>query len=101
MAVDGDRPQSGGEVEGQRCPGGHVGDAGVRHHRSVAVRIAAAPSFPFEVQGQGPPAPGLFDLSLHLGRKFCGFNFVEFKNKSKKEGDGGWKLLPRRYKSSI
>lgn len=66
VAVHGNRSESGGEMEGQRRPGGDVGDAGVRYHRSVAVSVTAAPSFPFEVQGQGPPAPGLFDLSLDL-----------------------------------
>lgn len=66
VAVDRHRPQPRGEVEGQRRPGSNVGDAGVRHHRSVAVRVTAASSFPLEVQRQCPPAPGLFDLSLHL-----------------------------------
>lgn len=67
VAVDGHRPQPGGEVQGQGAPRRHVGDAGVRHHRSVAVRVAAAAGFPLEVQRQVPPAPGLLDLSLYLG----------------------------------
>lgn len=71
VTVHGHRSESGGEMEGQRRSGGDVGDAGVWHHRSVAVGVTAAPSFPFEVQRQGPPAPGLFDLSLHLPRKVC------------------------------
>lgn len=75
VTIDGYRSKSGGEMEGQRASGGDVGDAGVWHHRSVAVSVTAAPSFPFKVQGQGPPAPGLFDLGLHLDRKVWVFNF--------------------------
>lgn len=71
VTVHGHWSESGGEMEGQRRSGGDVGDAGVWHHRSVAVCVTAAPSFPFEVQRQGPPAPGLFDLSLHLQRNVC------------------------------
>lgn len=73
VTVDGYRSKSGGEMEGQRASGGDVGDAGVWHHRSVAVSVAAAPSFPFKVQVQGSPAPGLFDLSLHLRKNSLGF----------------------------
>lgn len=75
VTVDGYRTESGGEMEGQWASGGDIGDAGVWHHRSVAVSVTAAPSFPFKVQGQGSPAPGLFDLGLHLGRKVWDFNF--------------------------
>ena len=53
-------------MEGQRPSGSDVGDTGVWHHRSIAVSVAAATSFSLEVQGQSSPAPGLFDLSLHL-----------------------------------
>lgn len=60
------RSQSRGEVEGQWSSGSDVGDTGVWHHGSIAVSVTAAPSFSFEVQGQSPPAPGLFYLSLHL-----------------------------------
>lgn len=63
------RSQPGGEVEGQRCSGSDIGDTGVWHHRSIAVSVTAAPSFSFEVQGQGSSAPGFFDLSLHLRRE--------------------------------
>lgn len=69
VAVDRHRPQPRGEVEGQRSSGRDVGDAGVWHHRSIAVSVTAAPSFSFEVQGKIPPAPGLLDLSLHLWRE--------------------------------
>lgn len=61
--------QPGGEVKSQRSSGCDVGNTGVWYHRSIAVRVTAAPSFPFEVQGQSPPAPGLLDLSLHLRKQ--------------------------------
>lgn len=61
------RPQPRREVEGQRSSGSDVGNTGVWYHRSIAVGVTATPSFSLEVQGQSPPAPGLFDLSLHLG----------------------------------
>lgn len=66
MPVHRHRSQPRGEVEGQRSSGSDVGDTGVRHHRSIAVSVAAATSFSLEVQGQSSPAPGLFNLSLHL-----------------------------------
>ncbi len=69
MAVHRHWSQPCGEVEGQWSSGRDVGDAGVWHHRSIAVGVAATTSFSFEVQRQGPPAPGLFDLSLHLERE--------------------------------
>lgn len=87
MTVDGHRSESGGEMESQRASGSDVGDTGVRHHRSVAVSVTAAPSFPFKVQGQSPPAPGLFDLGLHLGRKVWVFNLhkIRYRVYSKNE----------------
>lgn len=68
MPVDRHRSQPRGEVKSQWASGSDVGNTGVRHHRSIAVSVTAAPSFPFEVQGQSPPAPGLLNLSLHLSK---------------------------------
>lgn len=39
----------------------------MRHHRSIAVAAAPTACFALEVQCQRPAAPGLLDLSLHLG----------------------------------
>lgn len=49
MAVDGDGPQAGGEVQGQWASCGHVSDAGVGHHGSITVRVTATTGFPLEV----------------------------------------------------
>lgn len=95
MTVDRHRSQSGGEMERQRASGGDVGDAGVRHHGSVAVRVTAAPSFAFKVQGQGPPAPGLFDLGLHLGSKIWVFNFQKLKYRNKHEKIGSYLAITK------
>lgn len=57
MAIDGDGPQAGAEMQGQGASCGHVSDAGVGHHGSVAVRVTAATSFPLEVQSKCPPTP--------------------------------------------
>ncbi len=66
VAVEGDGPQAGGEVQGQRAPGGHVSDAGVRHHGSIAIRVTATPGFSLEVQSERPPTPWLLDFCLDL-----------------------------------
>lgn len=57
MAVERDGPQAGGEVHGQRAPCGHVSDAGVRHHGSIAICVTATPGFSLEVQSECPPTP--------------------------------------------
>lgn len=66
VAVDGDGPQAGSEVQGQRAPCRHICDAGVRHHGSIAVCVAAAPGFSLEVQSECPPTPWLLDFCLDL-----------------------------------
>lgn len=68
VSVEGPGAQAGGEVQGQGPAGRHVGHAGVGHHGPVAVRVAAAPGFPLEVQSQCPATPRLLDLCLDLER---------------------------------
>lgn len=51
VPVDGDwGPKARGEMEGQGPPGSDVGYTGVRHHRSITIRVTATTGFTFKVQ---------------------------------------------------
>lgn len=96
VTIYGHWSQPRGEVEGQWCSGGDVGDTGVWHHRSIAVCVTAAPSFSFEVQCQSPPAPWFFDLSLDLRGEE-----VSYPSKSSnRRHKNSFNCLPLHYKSS-